>query len=122
MDNNIEQFLQSPAFGVVGASSHKEKYGNKVLRCLIQNNKKTYPVNPNEQDVEGIECLKSVEELPDNVTSISIITPPQITEKIVDEAIHKGIKNIWMQPGAESEAAIQKCREANINIIASGPC
>jgi len=58
----------------------------------------------------------------DDVKSISIITPPAITEKIVEAAIKKGIENIWMQPGAESKAAIQNCLDNHINIIAGGPC
>ena len=35
MTNNIEKFLQSPEFAVIGASSNRNKYGNKVLRCYI---------------------------------------------------------------------------------------
>ncbi|MDP3269070.1 MAG: CoA-binding protein, partial [Legionella sp.] len=63
-----------------------------------------------------------VEELPDEVESISIITPPVVTERIVTAAIKRGIKNIWMQPGAESEAAIKQCEFNQINLIAGGPC
>ncbi len=51
-----------------------------------------------------------------------MITPPQITEKVVEQAIGKGIKNIWMQPGAESAAAVAACKEAGINVIADGSC
>ena len=67
-------------------------------------------------------CLKSINDLPDNVKSISVITPPSITEQVVELAHSKGIKNIWMQPGAESELAVQKCVEYGINVIADGSC
>lgn len=122
IDKKIEKFLSSKAFGVVGASANRDKYGNKVLRCYMQNNKKVYPVNPNEMKIEGIDSYHSVNELPSEVESISIITPPQRTEEIVKEAIKHGIKNIWMQPGAENQSAIQYCIENNINVIAGGPC
>lgn len=122
INNQIELFLQSSAFAVIGASSNREKYGNKVLRCYLQHHKTVYPVNPREEIIEGISVVHSVKELPEEVNSISIITAPQITENIVSEAIKKGIKNIWMQPGAESELAIQKCLAHDINIIAGGPC
>ena len=122
MRNRIKEFLLSPAFGVVGASNNHQKYGNKVLRCYRQHNKKVYPINPIEETVEGLTCLHDVSELPNEVQSISIITPPNITEKIIDQAIQKKIKNVWMQPGAESELAIKKCKDNNINIIAEGPC
>jgi uncharacterized protein len=95
LDQKIQQFFNSKAFGVVGASNNREKYGNKVLRCYIQHHKNVCPVNPNEEKIEEIPCVSSVAELPDNVKSLSIITPPSVTEKIVAQAIDKGIKNIW---------------------------
>jgi predicted CoA-binding protein len=61
-------------------------------------------------------------DLPDDVRSISVITPPAVTERIVAEAIRKGIQNIWMQPGAESEASVAACEDAGINVIADGSC
>ena len=122
MTKQIELFLQSPAFAVFGASSNRSKYGNKVLRCYLQHDKTVYPVNPNEELIEGLSVIRSMDDLPDEVKSISIITPPPITERIVVEAIKKGIQNIWMQPGAESDLAIQNCRNHQINIIAGGPC
>ena len=68
------------------------------------------------------QAYKSLSELPEPVQSISIITPAPVTEKIVDDAIAAGIKNIWMQPGAESKLAVEKAQEAGINVIAGGPC
>lgn len=118
----ISQFLTSPEFAVIGASNNRSKFGNKVLRCYMQQGKKVYPVNPNEEEIEGLKAVKQIADLPEQVKSISIITPPTITEKIVDQAIEKGIKNIWMQPGAESDLAIEKCKQKQINVIAQGPC
>ncbi len=122
MQNKINEFFSAPAFGVVGASNNRDKYGNKVLRCYLQHQKTVYPINPNADEVEGVKCLQSINDLPKEVTSISIITPPNITEQAVDQALSKGIKNIWMQPGAESAAAIKRCQEAGANVIAGGPC
>lgn len=118
----IERFLTSRAYGVVGASPHRHKYGNKVLRCYQQNGRTAYPVNPNESVVEGVACVPTVLDLPDDVKSISVITPPRVTERIVGDAIRKGIENVWMQPGAESDAAVDACRNAGINVIADGSC
>jgi predicted CoA-binding protein len=122
MTQSIELFLQSPAFAVIGASSNKDKYGNKVLRCYLQHNKTVYPVNPHEKIIENVSVVSTIADLPQEVESISIITPPSVTEKIVIEAIAKGIKNIWMQPGAENEKAIQNALNHGINVIAGGPC
>lgn len=122
IEERIEQFLTSAAFGVVGASSRRHKYGNKVLRCYQQNGRRAIPVNPVEKEIEGAAAVASVNELPDDVQSISLITPPQITEKIVEEAAERGIRNIWIQPGAESPAAIAFCQQQGLNLIADGSC
>lgn len=84
--------------------------------------KKVYPVNPQEDQIEGLAVIRSVHDLPIDAESISIITPPPVTEKVVEEAIKKGIKNIWMQPGAESDKAIELCKQHHVNVIAGGPC
>ena len=118
----IKQFLEAEGFGVVGASADRSKYGNKVLRCYQMNGLKVVPVNPSAEEIEGIKSVASVSELPDFVTSISIITPPSVTEKVVELAIARGIKNIWMQPGAESKTAVQRCVESGVNVIADGSC
>lgn len=118
----IDRFLGAEAFGVVGASSKSHKYGNKVLRCYLQNQQKVVPINPVEKEIEGLRCVASVNELPEQVSSISIITPPQVTEKVVEQAIARGIRNIWMQPGAESAQAVAACEQAGVNVIADGSC
>ena len=122
IQEHINAFLTSPAFAVLGASSNRAKYGNKVLRCYLQHGKIVYPIHPIESIIEGLPVLHSIEDLPIEVESISIITPPPITETIVHAAIKKGIKNIWMQPGAESQVAMQLCRDHHINLLAEGPC
>lgn len=118
----FDKFFESDAFGVVGASANREKFGNKVLRVYLQNGKKVIPVNPRETEIEGISCVADIQDLPPGVKSISVITPPHVTEQVVDKAIAKGIANIWIQPGAESPAVVEKCRKNNINVIADGSC
>jgi predicted CoA-binding protein len=118
----VTRFLESPAYGVVGASAQRHKYGNKVLRCYQQNGRRVIPVNPREREIEGAACVASVLDLPDDVQSISVITPPQVTERVVAEAIRKGIRHVWLQPGAESDRAVVACEAAGINVIADGSC
>jgi predicted CoA-binding protein len=122
MKDKIDRFLTAEAFGVAGASTNRDKYGNKCLRCFLQNNMKAVPINPRAEIIEGQACVASVSDLPPKVKSLSIITPPKITEQVVEEAIAKGIENIWMQPGAESPKAVDRCEEAGINVIADGSC
>lgn len=122
MDKAIETFLSAPVFAVAGASQNRQKYGNKVLRCYMQNDRRAIPINPGAAEIEGQPCYPSITDIPEPIESLSIITSPPVTERVVTEAIDKGVKNIWMQPGAESPAAIEAATAADLNIIAAGPC
>ena len=77
---SIEAFLDGEGFAVVGASSNREKYGNKVLRSYLQNNMSAYPVNPREDEIEGLKVYRSLSEIPHKVHGVSFITPPAITK------------------------------------------
>jgi predicted CoA-binding protein len=118
----IKQFLAGKRFAVVGASKDRSKYGNKVLRAYLQNNRDAVPVNPGQDEIEGLKAYRDLASVPDEVDGVSIITPPAATEKVVEQAIARGIKHIWMQPGAESAAAIESAERAGANVIAGGPC
>jgi len=118
----IDDFLSGKAYAVVGASAHREKYGNKVLRCYMQNKRIAYPVNPNADEVEGVPTYPDLASLPGPVHGVSIITPPEVTEKVVEDAAKAGIKRLWMQPGAESDAAIERAKALGLSVIAGGPC
>ena len=118
----IETFLAGDRFAVVGASRDRSKYGNKVLRAYQQNDRPVDPINPNADQVEGLTAYPDLASLPQPVHGISIITPPEVTERIIEDAATVGVQHVWMQPGAESEVAVQKARDHGINVIAGGPC
>ncbi len=118
----IQDFLAGTTFAVAGASPNREKFGNKVLRCYLQNGRRAFAVNPLNSEVEGVPCVPKLAGLPEEVHGLSIITPPVVTEKLVEDANAAGITRIWMQPGAESARAIERCRELGISVIAGGPC
>ncbi|MBX9690421.1 MAG: CoA-binding protein [Candidatus Obscuribacterales bacterium] len=122
IDKQIDDFLAAPAFAVVGASDDPYKYGHRCYKCLLQNGRKAYPVNPRTQEILGNPVYRDLSSLPESVEAISVITPPPVTEKVVDDAIASGVKHIWMQPGAESAKAIAKAEEAGISVISGGPC
>jgi uncharacterized protein len=118
----IQAFLSGKRFAVVGASRDREKYGNKVLRTYFQNGLEAVPINPGGGDIEGRPSYPNLAALPEPVDGVSIITPPKVTERVVDEAVQLGIKHLWMQPGAESPQAIDAAKKAGANVIAGGPC
>ena len=118
----INQFLEGKRFAVVGASANREKYGNKVLRVYQQRGLEVVPVNLAGGEIEGLTAYADLPSVPGTIDGISIITSPRVTEAVVAQALSLGIKNIWMQPGAESPAAVELAEQAGANVIAGGPC
>jgi len=122
LNDQIRQFLDGSPHAVVGASTDRSKYGNKVLRAYQQSDRWVIPVNPRAECIEGLMSVSSLAEIPNHVHGISIVTPPHVTTHVVQSAISLGIKNIWMQPGAISEEAIHFCRHHDVNLIAGNAC
>ncbi len=120
--SNIEEFLSAKVFAVAGASTNREKYGNIIFRALLSGGRTVYPITPSASSVENQPAFPSVNALPTVPESLSIVTPPAVTRQVVEQAIAAGIKNLWMQPGAQDLHASQLAREAGLNVIDDGSC
>jgi predicted CoA-binding protein len=120
--DQIQKFLTARTFAVAGASRDQSKYGNMVFRALLSSSRTVYPLNPTAPDIEGQTAYASIEALPIVPESVSIVTPPSITREVVQQAIAAGVKNLWMQPGAEDSQASQAARQAGLNVIDDGSC
>lgn len=119
---SIRSFLAEGPWAVAGASPDRSKYGNKVLRCYQQHGMEVYPLNPKAPEVEGLKAYARLADLPAKVAGLSVITPPSVTEQVVEEAAAAGVKRIWMQPGAESLAAVKRAEALGMEVIWGGPC
>ena len=122
LNGRIQAFLTGAPFAVAGASTNREKYGNKCVRCYQQNGLEVYPINPRADEIEGVTAYPDLAACPQVPHGLSIVTPPAITEQVVAEALALGIQNLWMQPGAEHAGAIASAEEAGVNVIHGGPC
>jgi uncharacterized protein len=118
----IADFLAEGPYAVVGASTNRAKFGNKVLRAYIRKRFEVYPINPRADAIEGLKCYPDLRSTPRPARGVSIITPPAITERVVVEAAEAGARFVWMQPGAESPAAVRIARESGLEVIADGSC
>jgi predicted CoA-binding protein len=118
----IARFLAVGAFAVVGASTDRAKYGNKVLRCYAQHGLPVVGVNPKLTEVEGVPCHPSLAAVPGAPRAVSVVAPPAAAPSIVADAQATGVRHLWFQPGAEQAEAIAEARAAGIEVIAGGPC
>ena len=119
MDENlIKAFLyRENIFAVVGASRDPKKYGHQVYRDLRNAGYRVYCVNPNADEILGNKCYPSLEVLPVKPDVVDVVVPPKITEQLVRTCKKLGITKVWMQPGSESEIAIEFCEENSIDVV-----
>lgn len=104
-------------YAIIGASNNSEKYGYKVFENLLVAGYKVIPINPNEKEVLWIKVYPTLSEAKKNINVVIFVTQPTITEKVLEEVKKLGIKNVWLQPGAQSDSAIEFCKKNNIECI-----
>jgi uncharacterized protein len=102
---------------VVGASSNRRKFGNRALRAFRQQGYTVVPINPHEAEVEGLKTYASVLDVPGTIDMASLYVPPDIGVQVIDEIARKGIAEVWLNPGAESDALIARARALQIQPI-----
>jgi predicted CoA-binding protein len=112
-----KEFVQQRTIAVVGVSSNTDKYGYKVWRNLRGRGYRVLGVNPRLEALEGERIYPSLAALPEKPDGVVVITPPKITEQIVDEAADAGIPRFWMQPGAESDEAIARAEARGLRVV-----
>lgn len=119
MNDLVIDFLRQKRFAVIGSFRNKEKFAYRIFIDLIKKGYEVFPVNPRIGEVEGRVCYKTISDIPGNIDVANIVTPPSVTEGILKECLQKSIKRAWLQPGAESPAAIQFCHDNGIKVIHS---
>jgi len=107
----------SKVVAVIGASSNRNKFGNRALRAFRQQGYTVVPINPREAEVEGLKAYASVLDVPGTIDMASFYVPPEIGERVIGEVAKKGIAEVWLNPGAESDALIARARALQIQPI-----
>jgi predicted CoA-binding protein len=117
-DEVIKQILeQVKTIAVVGLSSKAGRMSLAVATYLNANGYRTIPINPHETEVLGERAYPSLAALNEPVDMVQIFRRPEAVPEIVDQALAKGIKIIWMQDGAGHEAAAATARAAGATVV-----
>jgi predicted CoA-binding protein len=106
-----------PTVAVIGASSAPQKYGNKAVRAYLRRGWTVYPVNPSEQTIEGQRVYHSIAELPDGIERFTVYVPPEVGETLLDAIAAKHPKELYINPGAESDALLARAEGMGLEPI-----
>jgi uncharacterized protein len=117
-DREIKELLgNAHTIAVVGLSSSRSRASYGVSQYMQSAGYRIIPVNPNEQQVLGEKAYARLEDVPDKIDVVNIFRRSEFVPEIVDAAIRKGARAIWMQEGVVDEAAAQRAREAGLFVV-----
>jgi predicted CoA-binding protein len=102
---------------VVGASSHRYKFGNQAVLSFLRQGYTVFPINRHEDEIEGLKAYRSVLDVPGPIDMVSIYVPPTEGLDVLVEVAAKQICEVWLNPGAESPAVLQRARDLGIEPI-----
>ena len=114
----ISDFVGRRVWAIVGVSANPAKFGHRIYRDLRRAGYRVYAVNPHDTEILGDRVYPNLAALPERPDVVDLVVPPSVSEMIVKEAAAAGIRRVWMQPGAESQRAIEFCRASGIEVVA----
>jgi predicted CoA-binding protein len=117
MDPIAKVLSESKTIAIVGLSSNPSKPSYDVANYLQGQGFKIIPVNPALTEALGEKAYPDVLSIPGSVDVVDIFRNPDAVPAIVEQAIAKKAKVVWMQPGAENTQAAERARQAGLEVI-----
>ncbi len=118
INRNIPEILRKyKKIAVVGVSDKPYRDSHRVARFMLDHGYQVFPVNPTLKEVLGLKCYPSVLDIPEEIELVDIFRRPEFVGPIVDQAIEKGAKAVWMQLGVVNEEAAQKALAAGLEVV-----
>lgn len=102
---------------VVGLSSNTWRASYGVSRFMQTVGYEITPVNPHESEVLGRKAYATLDEVPEPLEIVNIFRRPEHVPEVVDAAIRRGAKVIWMQEGVIHEESARRARAAGVDVV-----
>jgi len=118
MPNPIKTILETcKTLAVVGLSSRPSRPSHGVSAYMQSHGYRIIPVNPNEDSVLGEKSYPALDDVPVSFDAVVVFRRPEFVPEVVEGAIRKGAKVVWMQEGVQHEEAARRAREAGLEVI-----
>ena len=114
----IAEILKSSrTIAVVGLSSKRYRPSYGVTEYMQRAGFRIIPVNPEESEVLGEKSYPDLDSIPEAVDIVDIFRRSEFVPEIVEAAIRKGAKVVWMQEGVVHEDAARRAEEAGLDVV-----
>ena len=116
-DEQIRDILSLNKIVVVGMSQHPHKDAHIVPRYLLENKYDITPVNPNADEILGKKCYDVISKVPGEIDIVDVFRPSDEVFPVVEDAIKKKPKVIWLQEGIHNEDAEKLAKDSGIKVV-----
>lgn len=104
-------------WAVVGLSSNQRRAAYGVAEVLQRYGKRVVPVHPKAETVHGEPGYASLADIPFDVDVVDVFVNSDLAGPVVDDALAKGAKAVWLQLGVIDEAAYDRARAAGLEMV-----
>ncbi|HEX4963717.1 MAG TPA: CoA-binding protein [Thermoanaerobaculia bacterium] len=102
---------------VLGASSHRHKFGNKCIRAYVAAGWQVFPVHPSETEIEGLAVYRRLADVPGELERISVYLPPAVTREMLGEIAERGAQEVWLNPGSADARVLEEARRRGVPAV-----
>ena len=102
---------------IVGASSNPERDSFKVMKFLLDQGYKIFPVNPKEKDILGIRCYPNLTSIKERVDMVDMFRAKEFVFDLTKEAIELNTNVIWMQEGIIDEKSSSLAMSNGLKVV-----
>jgi predicted CoA-binding protein len=118
MNQSIDDFVNCKRIAVVGYSRNRHKFGNLAYTELKKRGYEVSAIHPTEKEIAGVPCSPNLTALRGKIDAVLISVRPQQALTVVEEAAAIGLKNVWLQQGAESSDVLDVAKRLRLNVVA----
>jgi len=102
---------------VVGLSSNTARPSYGVSAYMKDQGYRIIPVNPNEQSVLGEKAYAALDDVPEAIEVVVIFRRSEFVPEVIEAALRRQAKAIWMQEGVIHEEAAARARDAGVFVV-----
>ena len=116
-DEEIRNILSMKNVAVVGMSKNSEKAAHYVPKYLMNNGYDITPINPTTDEILNKKCYPDLSSVNEQIDIVDVFRPSEDVLPVVQEAIKKRPKVIWLQEGIHNKEAENLARKAGITVV-----
>ncbi len=116
-DEEIKEIFSLKNVAVVGMSKNMEKAAHYVPKYLSDNGYNIMPVNPTADQILDKKSYHSLDEIDQDIDIVDVFRPSDQVLPVIQEAIKKKPKVIWLQEGIHNSEAEELARKEGIKVV-----